>query len=274
MTFGELFPQIAPMIAALPNNFPGNVIKPQFATWEVLHILTLIILGGTSVVLNLRLIGFGMTNEAPSEIERNLRTWITIGVVGVVASGVLIGLANAERLYNSNAFTVKVIALVAGIIFTYGVSAPVARAEGVVGRKPLMWFIVGMAVFAAAILVFLTSKLINPGLYHMLTAAGLIVLLVTRGRLRLLYLAILAVLMTAQFVVTHVMLDSLDFEKTDPANKTFFVLYTLTLVGFAAFQLLKGKRDPESRPLTQIIGYVTILTWIVAAAAGRWIAFA
>jgi hypothetical protein len=274
MTFGELFPQIAPLVASLPNTFPGNVIKPQFATWEVLHILSLIILGGTSVVLNLRLVGFGLTNAPPSEVERNLRLWINVGVIGVVASGVLIGLANAERLYNSNAFTVKIIALVAGVIFTYGVSAPVARAEGEVGKGPLAWWIAGLVVFAAALWVFLTSKLINPGLYHMLSAAALIVLLVTRGRLRWVYLALLGVLMAAQYVTTHVLLDTLDFEKTDPANKTFFALYTLTLLGFGGYSLLVAKRDPQGRPLTTVIGYVSILVWVVAAAAGRWIAFA
>jgi hypothetical protein len=274
MTPADFFPQLAPWVESLPNNWPGNVIKPQFATWEVLHILSLVVLGGSSILLNLRLIGVGLTDEAPSEVQRNLRLWINIGVIGIVASGVLIGLANAERLYNSTAFTVKMIALLAGVILTYGVSAPVARADGEVGGMARIWLIVGLAVFLFGIWVFATATLINPGMFHTLTAAALIVLFVIKGRAKWLYLGILAALMAAQFVATHILLETTDFARTDPVNKTFAGLYTVCILGFAAFQVLTGKRGAESRPLNQVIGFVSILVWIVAAAAGRWIAFA
>jgi hypothetical protein len=274
MTPADFFPQIAPWVESLPNTWPGSVIKPQFASWEVFHILSLVILGGASILLNLRLIGVGLTNETPAEVQRNLKLWINIGVVGIVVSGVLIGLANAERLYNSTAFTVKMLALLAGVIFTYGASGPVAKADGQVGRTALIWWIVGLVVFLFGLWVFATTVLINPGLFHMLTAAGLIVLFVTRGRLRWVYLSILALLMAGQFVLTHLIIDTTDFARTDPVNKTFAGLYTACILGFAVYRLVGGKHDPESRPLAQVIGFVTILTWIVGAAAGRWIAFA
>ena len=43
---------------------------------------------------------------------------------------------------------------------------------------------------------------------------------------------------------------------------------------FAGYELFAVKRGPESPPLTQAIGYLTIFVWVTAAAAGRWIAFA
>ena len=94
--------------------------------------MSLITLGGTSILMNLRLIGVGLTQEPPSELYRSLRRWQTIGVIGIVVTGVLIGMANAERLYDSAAFIVKMLALVAGIILTYGASRPVAKADGAV----------------------------------------------------------------------------------------------------------------------------------------------
>ena len=54
-------------------------------------------------------------------------------MIGIIVTGVLIGSANAERLYDSAAFIVKMLALIAGIILTYGVSRPVAAADGAVG---------------------------------------------------------------------------------------------------------------------------------------------
>ena len=48
----------------------------------------------------------------------------------MVVTGVLIGMANAERLYDSPAFLVKMIALLAGVILVYGATRPIALAEG------------------------------------------------------------------------------------------------------------------------------------------------
>jgi hypothetical protein len=274
MSPANLFPQLAPWVHHLPNVWPAYLIKPQFASWEVLHILSLVILGGTSILINLRLIGVGLTNEPASELHRNLRVWINVGVIGILVSGLLIGMANAERLYNSTAFSVKMIALLAGVILTYGVTGPVARAEGQVGRGAMFWWIVGLAVFLFGLWVFATAMLINPGLFHVLTAAGLIVLLVTRGPRRWAYLALMAALMGLQFVITHLIIEPTDFARTDPVNMAFAGLYTAGILGFAILQLVSGRRDPGARRLTQVIGYVSILVWVVAAAAGRWIAFA
>ena len=274
MTPADLFPSIAPVVENMANIWPAYIIKPQFASWEVFHIISLIILGGTSILLSLRLIGFGLTEASPSEVERGVRLWLNIGVVGVVASGILIGMANAERLYNSNAFTVKVLALIAGIIITYGVSQPTARAEGSVSRPAKLWLLAGLVVFLGALVVFATSKLINPGLFHLLTAAALIVLFVLPGRIKWIYLGGLVLLVIAQTVGSHIVVHQDDFARLDPTNKTFAVLFALWIFGFAGYQLVGDKTGLETRPLTKLIGYLTILVWIVAAAAGRWIAFA
>src|SRR5678815_2835701 len=117
----DIFPQIADWIASLDDIFPGKQVKPWFAQWEVGHILSLIVLGGSSILLNLRLIGVGLTDEPPSELHRNMRGWMIAGVIGIVATGLLIGSANAERLYTSEAFTAKMIGLLAGIILTFAV---------------------------------------------------------------------------------------------------------------------------------------------------------
>mgnify|MGYP001598850706 CR=1 FL=1 len=45
----EYLPHIRPWVESLANTFPGKQIKPQFAFWEVGHILSLILLGGTTI---------------------------------------------------------------------------------------------------------------------------------------------------------------------------------------------------------------------------------
>jgi hypothetical protein len=274
MNLEEFFPQARPWVENLVNVWPAPYVKPQFAWWEILHIVSLITLGGTSILMNLRLIGVGLTQEPPSEVYRSLKLWQTIGVVGIVASGILIGMANAERLYDSAAFIVKMLALVSGIILTYGASRPVAKADGAVSTASKAWFALGMAFWLAALWVFATGDLINPGVFHIITAAALIVFFVTRGRARAVYLGVLIALIVAQFVGTHFIVKPDDYDGLKPVNMTFAWLFSAWIVGTALVHLFRAGRGPEGGPLTKTIGYAAILVWVTAAAAGRWIAFA
>ncbi len=107
-----------------------------------------------------------------------------------------------------------------------------------------------------------------------LTAAALIVLVATQGRLRWIYLAGLVLLIAVQSVITHAMIQPDDLARLDPVNKTFFVLFAAWIFGAAAAQLFARGSSQGGGALTRLIGYATILVWITGAAAGRWIAFA
>jgi hypothetical protein len=274
MNLEQFFPDARPWVENLVNVWPTPIIKPQFAWWEVMHIVSLITLGGTSILMNLRLIGVGLTQEPPSELYRSLKLWQTIGIIGIVVTGILIGMANAERLYDSAAFIVKMLALISGIILTYGASRPVAKADGAVGPAAKAWFALGMAFWLAALWVFATGDLISPGVYHIITGAALIVLFTTRGRARLVYLGVLIPLIALHFVWTHFIVKPDDYAHLNPVNITFAWVFSAWIVGTALFQLFRAGRGEDGGPLTKLIGYATILVWVTAAAAGRWIAFA
>jgi hypothetical protein len=247
---------------------------PQFgyASWEVGHILSLILIGGATILMNMRLLGAGVTDEEPREIYRNLRLWQTIGVVGIVITGVLIGSANAAKLYNSSAFTVKMMALLSGVILTYGVSRPVAAANGVVSTTSKIWFAIGGAIFLAGIWVFSTTDLIDVGIYHLITAAALILIPVTKGRLRWAYIAGMTALIVAQFFHTHFVIKPDDYDHLNPVNKVYTALYGVWIVGTALITLFRGRGDAGG-PLAKLVAYAAMLVWVLGAAAGRWIAF-
>jgi hypothetical protein len=270
----QFLPHIRPWVENLANTFPGKQIKPQFAFWEVGHIMSLVLIGGTTILMNLRLLGVGLTQEPPSEIYRNLRFWQNLGVIGIIVTGILIGSANAERLYDSAAFIVKMLALTSGLILTYGVSRPVAAADGAVGVAQKVWFALGAAVFALGLWVFVVSDLVNVGVYHIITAAALIVLFATRGRMRWIYLGVLIAMIVAQFVHTHIVIKPDDYDHLNPVNKAWTVAFTAWIAGSALFALFRAGRGEEGGPLTKLVAYATILVWVMGAAAGRWIAFA
>lgn len=268
----DFLPQIADWVSTLDDVWPGAAVKPYFAHWEVLHIVSLILLGGASILLNLRIIGYGLNDDPPALVERNVRAWLNVGVIGILFTGLLIGASNPDRLYTSEAFTAKMLALAAGLVLTYGVSMPVARADGRMGRAASVAAIVGLAFWALSLFVFSTAKLVNPGIWHVLTAAALIVLFVSRGVVRGVYLAGLGVLAVVMFVMTRMVINPEDYDRLDPANKAFALAFAVWILGSAAVQILTDDRGAGRAP--KALAYCAILVWVTAAAAGRWIAFA
>lgn len=270
----DFFPQIADWVSQLDKTFPGAQVKPYFAHWEVAHLLSLVLLGGSSILLNLRLIGFGLTDETPSQVRRGVAPWLNLGVAGILITGVLIGTSNPERLYTSEAFTAKMLCLLAALVLTYGVSMPAAKADGRLSPVALGAGLIGVAIWFLGIAVFATGKLINPGLWHVVTAAALVVAFVTRGRTRIVYLAGLAALIAIQFVTTHFIIKPDDYAGLDPANKAFFGAFAVWILSCAAVQILSAGKGENGGPATRALAYASILVWVTAAAAGRWIAFA
>jgi len=274
MNLEQFFPAARPWVENLVNVWPTPYVKPNFAFWEVGHVLSLIALGGATILMNLRLIGVGLTQERPSEIYRNLRVIQTSGVIGIVLTGILIGMANAERLYDSAAFIVKMLGLIGGVILTYGVSRTTAAADGRVSSAAKAWFALGMAFWLTALVVFATGGLIAPGIWHVITAAALLVLFVTRGRARIVYASVLAALILAQELVPLVINHPGAPADLDPISLSFAILISAWIVGTALVQFFRAGPGEEGGPLTKIIGCATILVWLTSAAAGRWIAFA
>jgi hypothetical protein len=275
----DLFPQLADWVGSLDDTFPGKPIKDSiwmFAQMEVAHILSLIVLGGSSILLNLRLLGVGLTDEPPHEVHRNMRGWMWGGVIAIVVTGLLIGSANAERLYTSEAFTAKMIGLVAGIILTFAITLPATKNDGALGGLSRVLGVVGCAVFLLAIWVFLQAKLSNPGLWHVIMAGGLIVLFAARGLTRIVYLGVAGAMLVAQQVLTHLVYKPDDFDHLDPVNKGFAWAFVAVILLFGAIQAVASGRNPQQQGGLFVKGmaFAAILVWVMTAAAGRWLAFA
>lgn len=273
MSPADVFPELRPWVENLINVWPAYLIKPQFAFWQVFHILSLALIGGVAVLMNLRLMGLGLTEQTPSEMRRNLWGWMHLAVAGIIVSGVLIGMANAERLYDSTAFTVKMIALAAGLVFSYGVTGPLAARDGAFSRSSAAFAILGLLIWAFGLWIFIGGSLINPGMFHVLTAAALIIALAVKGRMRLIYLAGTGLIAAIQFAVTHFVIGLEDLERADPFNIGFAWVLSLWLMGWAVFGATQ-RRAGNASAAARAAAYVGILIWVSAAAAGRWIAFA
>ncbi len=100
-----------------------------FPVIEAVHLLGLSLLGGALLIVDLRLLGAGLTRTSAALLARQARPWLTAAVVVMVATGVLLFLSEAVKCYYSQAFWVKITTLPLAIAFTYAVRQRIAEAE-------------------------------------------------------------------------------------------------------------------------------------------------
>jgi hypothetical protein len=100
-----------------------------FPVIEAVHLLGLSLLGGALLVVDLRLLGAGLTGSPAALLARQARPWLTAAVATMVATGLLLFLSEAVKCYYSQAFWVKILTFPVALGFTYAVRQPVAEAE-------------------------------------------------------------------------------------------------------------------------------------------------
>jgi hypothetical protein len=86
---------------------------------QSIHLLGLTMLGGTLLVLNLRLLGFGFVRVPTSRMARELAPWTAAGLSISLITGVLILSSEARKCYESSFFWIKMGLLAAALIFQF-----------------------------------------------------------------------------------------------------------------------------------------------------------
>jgi hypothetical protein len=104
----------------LGNTWVGLAV--QNSTWgvaitEMVHLLALAVLGGTVLLVDLRLFGIGLTQQTTSQLSRELSPlfWGSLSVM--LISGVLILSGDPLKGYYSSAFRIKMLLLFVAVLF-------------------------------------------------------------------------------------------------------------------------------------------------------------
>lgn len=107
---------------ACSNSFFGHGVRNSvwlFPSIEIVHLLGLGVLGGTILIINLRLLGIRFRNEPVSNLARELQPWMISSLVVMVVSGFFLFSSEAEKLYGNWAFRAKMTSLALAIVFTF-----------------------------------------------------------------------------------------------------------------------------------------------------------
>ena len=101
----------------------------MFPVIQCVHLLSLALLGGALLAVDLRLLGFGLRAQPTASLSRQMQPWLTGALVAIIATGIPMFLSEAIKCYFSPPFFYKISLLVLATIFTYTVRRRVAAAE-------------------------------------------------------------------------------------------------------------------------------------------------
>jgi len=125
-----------------------------FPVIEALHLTGLALLGGTVLLLDLRLFGVGLTGRSPAYLVGQLRPWLLGALALMAATGIPLFLSEALKCYASPAFQLKMAALALALAFTFGIRDRVAaqlpdsaswRTRGLGAVSSSLWLTVAAA---------------------------------------------------------------------------------------------------------------------------------
>jgi len=100
-----------------------------FAIIEAVHLLALAILGGTVLILDLRLFGFFMRRRPATLLARETSRYFWASLTVMAISGALLAASEALKCYYNPAFRWKMVILAAAIVFHSTLHSKVARSD-------------------------------------------------------------------------------------------------------------------------------------------------
>jgi len=109
----------------------------MFPVIEASHLLGFGLTAGAVLLVDLRLLGVGLSRQPVSQLWAGARPWMLGSLTLMFASGIPLVLSEAMKCYYSSAFWVKMTALFLVILFTFTIRSHVTQKSLSAGR-PLL----------------------------------------------------------------------------------------------------------------------------------------
>ena len=152
---------LLPFFRWFDGSWIGTTIRMStylFPAIEVLHLIGLVLLLGTVIVVDLRLLGFGLRRQSVTRVAQEVAPWTLLGVATMLITGFLLLLSEAVKCYQNDAFWFKMEFLLPALIFHFTVYRKVTSSDKI---RPVwarltaclslaLWFGVGLGGRAIA----------------------------------------------------------------------------------------------------------------------------
>jgi len=114
------------------DSFFGHAIRDSvwlFPFVEIFHLLALSVLGGTILIVNLRLLGVRFPSTPASALAQDFRPWLLGSIVVMLISGFLMFSTEAVKMYGNWAFQFKMAFLLLALTFTFTIHRKVTLSD-------------------------------------------------------------------------------------------------------------------------------------------------
>lgn len=118
----------------------GNAIRSSafaFPIIEAIHLLALALIAGAVLLVDLRLLGFGLRHQPLPQLARDAQPWLIASLLVLVSTGILLFLSESIKCYYSTPFRVKMTCLLLSIVFAFTVRRRIVMVEE--GRVAPVW---------------------------------------------------------------------------------------------------------------------------------------
>ena len=124
--------QLLPFFEWCEKTRLGTAVRDSiwaFPVIEAVHLLGLCLLGGALLIVDLRMLGFGLTRQRISSLARAAQPWLLTALAIMAATGVLLFLSEAVKCYYNTSFRVKMITLPIALVYTFAIRERAARSD-------------------------------------------------------------------------------------------------------------------------------------------------
>ena len=104
---------------------------------NLVHLVAMCTFMGALLMVDLRLLGAGLTNQPVKQVARNAQPWLIGGLIMLTLTGIPAVMTVALEEYASPVFWFKMYVLLAAVIFTFTVRRKVTSADE--ARVPPVW---------------------------------------------------------------------------------------------------------------------------------------
>jgi hypothetical protein len=99
-----------------------------FPMIESVHLMGLALVGGAVLMVDLRLLGFGLRRQPVAQVAKEAQPWLLASLGVMLPSGFLLFMASAVKCFYLPAFWVKMASLSVALVFTFVVRRHLAMA--------------------------------------------------------------------------------------------------------------------------------------------------
>jgi hypothetical protein len=123
---------LLPIFESLERSWLSTAMRAgawQFPAVEILHIAGSIVVFGSVLIVNLRLLGQVFTDVSVVAVSSDLRAWNRLGLSAQFLTGPLLLITEATRFYANTPFRAKVTLLLLAILFQITIHRRVIASE-------------------------------------------------------------------------------------------------------------------------------------------------